>query len=279
MRKFILGLMLMISVTTSYGKCDWSSYKLYQSNNRNYYTFVLNGNGMGDDTCINWMWLVYDNQTKKVDTLREYDLGYLQVQFNKKGKYKLYVKIWDKCKKCDTVFYKEINIQYFDKVGFSKTQKSCKNFIYEIAPQTTVKGDTCYSYYHYIYSGKFIDSLNNTEWDTIKLNRLAIFYDFPDSDLDTIHDSRLFNYTYPKNGRYLIVSQVFNWCNYQDTFLMNKVTIDCNTSGVKNVVKNEDIKVIGYYDMIGRKVDYMEFDVPYIIVYNNGKRQKVIRTK
>ena len=31
--------------------------------------------------------------------------------------------------------------------------------------------------------------------------------------------------------------------------------------------------------MIGRKVEYMEVDVPYIIIYSNGKRQKVMRTK
>ena len=270
--------MLMISVTTSYAKCDWSYLKLSQTNNRNYYRFKLSGDGLGDDTCVNWMFLVYDFQTKKIDTLEEFR-GYTDVTFNKKGKYKLYVKVWDKCEKCDTTLMREITIQYFDKVGFSRTQKSCKNFIYEISPATTVKGDTCYSYYYYIYSGKFFNNLTNGEWDSITTNQLYTFYDFPDSDLDTIHEGRLFNYTYPENGRYLIVNQVFNWCNYQDTFMMSKVTIDCNSSGIKNIVKDEDLKVVGYYDMIGRKVDYMEIDKPYIIIYNNGKRQKIVRTK
>lgn len=272
-------MLLMISALTSYGKCDWSSYKLYQSNNRNYYTFVLNGNGMGDDTCIGWMWMVYDLQTKKVDTLREYDLGYLQVQFNKKGKYKLYVKIWNACEKCDTAIMREINIQYFDKVKTFSGKTDCNKSSFEMTPATTVTTDTCYKYYYYIYSGRFFDDLTKNEWDSITNYQIMNLYDFPDSDMDTFKEGRLFRYTYPKNGRYLVISQCFNWCNNQDTFMLNKITIDCGTTGVKNIVKNEDLKIIGYYDMIGRKVDYIELNTPYIVIYNNGKRQKMIRTK
>jgi hypothetical protein len=51
------------------------------------------------------------------------------------------------------------------------------------------------------------------------------------------------------------------------------------TTEVKNIVKSEDLKIIGYYDMAGRKVDYIEPNQPYVIIYNNGKRQKVIRIK
>ena len=62
--------------------------------------------------------------------------------------------------------------------------------------------------------------------------------------------------------------------------MIRRITIDtCNKTSVKTIVKNEDLKIIGYYDMIGRKVEYMEVDKPYIIIYNNGQRQKVIRTK
>jgi hypothetical protein len=278
MKKIILGLMLMISVTTSYAKCNWSYLSLSQSNNRNYYRFKLSGDGLGDDSCVNWMFMVYDFQTKKVDTLEDFR-GYTDVTFNAKGKYKLYVKVWNTCKKCDTTMYRQIDIQYFDKIGFSKTKKSCKNFYYEISPATLVKGDTCYSYYYYIYSGRFFDNLTKGEWDSITTNQLYTLYDFPDTDLDTIHESRLFNYTYPEEGRYLVINQVFNWCNYQDTFLMSKVTIDCNTNGIKNIVKAEDLKVVGYYDLLGRQVDYMEPEKVYIVRYSNGRNQKVIRVK
>ena len=268
----------MISVTASYGKCDWSSYKLTQSNNRNYYQFKLSGKGLGDDTCIGWRFMVYDFQNKKVDTIEDVK-GNLSLQFNRKGKYKLYVKVWNTCENCDTTLYREVNIQYFNKVSFSKKAITCNKILYEMTPATLVKGDTCYRYYYYIYSGRFFDNMTKGEWDSITTNQIYTFYDFNEGDLDTFHESRLLSYTYPKNGRYLIISQVFNYCNTQDTFMLNKVTIDCNSSGVKDIVKNEDLKVIGYYDMIGRKVDYMEFDVPYIVIYSNGKRQKVVKIK
>lgn len=277
MRKYILGMLLMISALTGYGKCDWSSYKLYQSNNRNYYKFTLMGDGLGDDTCIGWMYMVYDFQTKKVDTLQDYK-GYLEVQFNKKGKYKLYVKIWDACNKCDTAMYREINIQYFNKTGLYKSVRTCKDHVYEM-PMMALKGDTCYSYYYYIYSGRFFDNLTKGEWDSITNEQIYNLYDFTDSDLDTFHEGRLLNYTYPKNGRYLLIGQVFNWCNYQDTIMMTKITIDCNSSNVKTINKNNSMKVVGYYDMLGRQVDYMEPDKVYIVLYSNGKRQKVVRTK
>jgi hypothetical protein len=62
--------------------------------------------------------------------------------------------------------------------------------------------------------------------------------------------------------------------------MIRRFTIEkCNPTSVKPIVKNEDLKIIGYYDMIGRKVDYIELDTPYIVIYNNGKRQKIVRTK
>jgi len=277
MKKFILGLMLMISVTTSYAKCDWSTLKLQQSNNRNDYKWYVSGRVL-DDTCVDYMFMVYDFQTKKVDTLYSNN-GFCEVLFNTKGKYKMYLKVWNRCEKCDTTLYREVVIQYFNKVSFSKKAITCNKILYEMTPATTVKGDTCYRYYYYIYSGKFFDNMTKDEWDSITMNQLYTFYDFPESDLDTLHQNRLFNYTYPKNGRYLIISQVFNWCNYQDTFMLNKVTIDCNSSNINNIVKVEDLKVVGYYDMIGRKVEYMEADKPYVIIYSNGKRQKVFKVK
>ena len=61
--------------------------------------------------------------------------------------------------------------------------------------------------------------------------------------------------------------------------MLNKVTIDCNSSNVNSIVKVQDLKIIGYYDVLGRQVDYMEPEKVYIVIYNNGKRQKVVRTK
>ena len=270
--------MLMMSAITSYAKCDWSTLKFYQDNMRNYYHFRVSGGGIGDDTCVGWMFMVYDLQTKKIDTLKDYR-GTTEVVFNVKGKYKLYVKVWNKCEKCDTALMKEINIQYFNRIKTTMSKPVCNKSVFEMTKATNLTTDTCYEYYYYIYSGKYLDSLTKGQWDTMSLGNIYSQYDFPESDLDTFKEGRLFEYTYPKNGRYYVISQCYNLCNNQDTFYAMKVTIDCNSSSIKTIVKNEDLKIIGYYDMIGRKVEYIELDTPYIVIYNNGKRQKIVRTK
>jgi hypothetical protein len=50
------------------------------------------------------------------------------------------------------------------------------------------------------------------------------------------------------------------------------------TTGIEELHKPEP-QVIGYYDVLGRQVEYMEPEKVYIIRYNNGKSQKVVRTK
>jgi len=279
MKKYILGLLLMISTLTGYGKCDWSTLKLQQYNNRNYYSWKVSGAGIGDDSCVGWMFMVYDFQTKKIDTLQDWR-GVTEVQFNKKGKYKMYLKVWNSCLKCDTAIMREVTIQYFDKVKTYMAKTACNRSIFEMTKATTVLTDTCYDYYYYVYSGKFFDGLTKTEWDSITDSQIFALYSFEDGDLDTFKQGRLFEYTYPKNGRYYVISQCFNKCNNQDTFYGMKVTIDCGgTMAVENIVKAEDLKIVGYYDMLGRQVDYMEPDKVYIVRYSNGKNQKVVRTK
>ena len=77
-------LMLLVSLATAHAKCDWSSLKLQQWNERNYYKWYLSGKAL-DDTCVDYMFMVYDDQTKKIDTV--YDVrGIVEVQFNKKGR-------------------------------------------------------------------------------------------------------------------------------------------------------------------------------------------------
>jgi hypothetical protein len=115
-------------------------------------------------------------------------------------------------------------------------------------------------------------------------DQLYMYYDFNDSDLiwqkGPGNDARRVALKFPHDGHYLIATQWYNKCLDQDTFFFTRVTVEtCVTSGVKNIVSDKDVKIIGYYDMIGRKVEYMEVDKPYVIIYSNGKRQKVIRTK
>jgi hypothetical protein len=89
MKKLLIMLMVLFTTLNVNAKCDWSSLKLKQWNERNYYKWQVSGQVL-DDTCVDYMFMVYDFQTKKTDTV--YDVrGIVEVQFNVKGRYKLYV--------------------------------------------------------------------------------------------------------------------------------------------------------------------------------------------
>ena len=288
MRKFILGLMLMISVTTSYAKCDWSKVTLTQQNSRNQYRFTLGGINL-DDTCIDYMYIVYTVKNGQTDTMSSFN-GRVDIIFNEKGKYRVYLKIKNKCEKCDTALVREVNIAYFNQCKYpyklSSSTNTCNDSITaEMTLGTTSKTDTCWQYFQYIYRGWELDSLTQRQWDSMSDQQLINYYNFSDNDLLKIQgpqqSARVLKYKFQfKDTRYLVIAQWFNKCTGQDTFMIRRFTIEkCNPTSVKPIVRNEDLKIIGIYDMIGRKVDYMELDTPYIVIYSNGKRQKVVRTK
>jgi hypothetical protein len=287
MKKIIALLMLLVSLATANAKgCDWSTLKLQQWNQRNLYKWYVSGSVL-DDTCVDYMFMVYDQQTKKTDTMESFR-GICEVQFNKKGKYKMYLKVWNKCKKCDTALYREVNIIYFPKCNYTYNLKSTggkclDSMVGEMSLGPWIKGDTCWQWYSYIWSGPMLDSLSEFDFIHMSDYDLYMYYDFGDSDLvhydGPTNSARSIKYKFPHKGNYLVATQWYNKCLDQDTFFFTKISYNCNISSVKTIVKNEELKIIGYYDMIGRKVDYMEIDKPYIIIYSNGKRQKVMRSK
>lgn len=250
------------------------------NNNRNYYQFQVSGKGMNDDTCIGWMFMVYDFQTKKIDTLNDWR-GYTEIQFNAKGRYKVYCKLWNTCEKCDTGLAYTVELIIFPKSKYYSKMIYCDSVVGEMTLATTNTKDTCWKYYLYVYNGPELDSINDRAWDTMTDAQIYNYYSFNDKDLIHFQDNRVLKYKFPKKGKYLIIAQWWNSCLNQDTIIFSRYNIKCdsNITGVKNIVKNEDVKVIGYYDMIGRKVDYMELNTPYIVIYSNGKRQKIMRTK
>jgi hypothetical protein len=287
MKKIIALLMLLVSLATANAKgCDWSTLKLQQWNQRNLYKWYVSGSVL-DDTCVDYMFMVYDQQTKKTDTMESFR-GICEVQFNKKGKYKMYLKVWNKCKKCDTALYREVNIIYFPKCNYTYNLKSTggkclDSMVGEMSLGPWIKGDTCWQWYSYIWSGPMLDSLSEFDFIHMSDYDLYMYYDFGDSDLvhydGPTNSARLIKYKFPHKGNYLVATQWYNKCLDQDTFFFTKISYNCNISSVKTIVRDEDLKIVGYYDMIGRKVDYMEIDKPYIIIYSNGKRQKVMRSK
>ena len=279
----VLTLMTALSLSA---KCDWSTLKLQQWNQRNLYKWYVSGSVL-DDTCVDYMFMVYDQQTKKTDTMESFR-GICEVQFNKKGKYKMYLKVWNKCKKCDTALFREVNIIYFPKCNYTYNLKSTggkclDSMVGEMSLGPWIKGDTCWQWYSYIWSGPMLDSLSEFDFIHMSDYDLYMYYDFGDSDLvhydGPTNSARSIKYKFPHKGNYLVATQWYNKCLDQDTFFFTKISYNCNISSVKTIVKNEELKIIGYYDMIGRKVDYMEIDKPYIIIYSNGKRQKVMRSK
>jgi hypothetical protein len=374
MKKIIALLMLLVSLASANAKgCDWSSLKLQQWNNRNYYKWYVSGKAL-DDTCVDWMFMIYDFQTKKTDTVWD-NKGICEVQFNVKGKYKMYLKVWNKCKKCDTTLYREVNIIQFPgaKVTITPSTSNCKKYTFQmsIIKGSSVK-DTCMDYYLMFYSGPWMAKMSQGEWDSLTDYQIGMEYDFPDDDFLFYTETMTASAEFKNAGRVLMIAQWYNKCIDQDTFMFRKldvcktttkpkcdwskvklaynnkcntyvfelgsldtcisyttyiynfktqkwtdtfttrtftkvftdtgkykvyvvaknkcggcdtaysnfVTVTCQpTSNVKNIVRDEDLRIIGYYDMIGRRVEYMEVDVPYIIIYSNGKRQKVMRTK
>ena len=157
MKKLLLMMMVLFATLNVNAKCDWSTLKLQQWNERNYYKWYVSGQVL-DDTCVDYMFMIYDFQTKKTDTLNSFR-GLTEVQFNVKGKYKMYLKVWNRCEKCDTALYRPIEIIQFPGagLGYSVDKSDCKKYKFEM---TYIKGyplkDTCMEYYMVFYKGPWI---------------------------------------------------------------------------------------------------------------------------
>jgi hypothetical protein len=289
MKKIIMLLMLLVSLATANAKCDWSSLKLEQANDRNYYQWRLSGKVL-EDTCVNWMFMIYDFQTKKTDTLLD-DKGLTQIYpFYNKGKYKMYLKVWNRCKKCDTALYREVNIIYFPKCNFTYNLKSTKNdkcldsMVGEMGVGPVLKGDVCWEWYSYIWHGPMLDSLSVLDWDSALIpdEKLYMYYDFDDSDLVWFkgpeNSARIIKYKFPNEGRYLVATQWYNKCLDQDTVFFTRITIKCDkTSGITTIIKHEP-KLIGMYDMMGRPVYHIRENEVLIYQYNDGTTRKILKT-
>ncbi len=135
---------------------------------------------------------------KKIDTV--YDVrGIVQVQFNVKGRYRLYVKVWNRCEKCDTGMVRPLEIIQFPGagVGYSVNTTDCKKYKFEM---TYIKGmplkDTCMEYYMVFYKGPWMDTMSQKEWDNLTDYQIGMEYDFPDADFLGYTQTRLAEFTF-----------------------------------------------------------------------------------
>jgi len=283
MKRILMLLMLLVSLATANAKCDWSTLKLQQWNQRNLYKWYVSGKVL-DDTCVDYMFMVYDLQTKKTDTMESFR-GICEVQFNKKGKYKMYLKVWNKCEKCDTALFREVNIIYFPKCNYTYNLKSTggkclDSMVGEMSLGPWIKGDTCWQWYSYIWNGPLLDSLSEFDFIHMSDYDLYMYYDFGDSDLvhydGPTNSARLIKYKFPHKGNYLVATQWYNKCLDQDTFFFTKISYNCTTSGVETIIKGEP-KVIGMFDMMGRPVYNARENEITIYLYNDGTTRKVFK--
>lgn len=271
-------LMLLVSLVSAQAKCDWSTLKLQQWNERNYYKWYVSGRVL-DDTCVNWAFMIYDFQTKKTDTIQDIR-GICEVQFNVKGKYKMYLKVWNRCEKCDTTLFREVNIVQFPNAGlaWSVNPTDCKKYKFEM---NFIKGmplkDTCMEYYMVFYKGPWIDTMSQNKWDNLTDYQIGTEYDFPEDDFLGYTERRVADFTFKDTGRVLMYAQWWNKCLRQDTFMFRRLDV-CKsgpTSSVTTLNKPEP-KLIGMYDMLGRPVYYIRKDEIIIYLYSDGHSEKKV---
>ena len=250
-------LMVLLSAITANAKCDWSSLKLQQWNERNDYKWYVSGQVL-DDTCVDYMFTVYDFQTKKTDTIQDIR-GIVEVQFNVKGKYKLILKVSNRCEKnCETTLYRPVEIITFPSAGLGWTSDtiSCKKYKFEMNYiKNRPAKDTCMEYYLMFYKGPWMDTMSQKEWDNLTDYQIGMEYDFPDDDFLGYTTTRLAEFTFKDSGRVLMVAQWWNKCIRQDTFMFRRLDV-CKTetskvkvptpltSGIKVAPNPADDKVI-----------------------------------
>jgi hypothetical protein len=90
---------------------------------------------------------------------------------------------------------------------------------------------------------------------------------------------KLFNIEFKDSGRHFVLATWLNKCSGIDTFMFKKLDVckRVNTTNIKIIVNNAELRIIGYYDMMGRQVDYMRSNEVYIVLYSNGQRRKVMK--
>lgn len=274
MKRIITLLALVASVITAQAKCDWSGYWMKKVNQQqNVFTFQTN---IDWNNCVDYWWIVYDHQLKKYDTLQDLR-GFTQVQFNSKGKYTMNLKVVDICQKCDTTFTYPIDITVYGKatVNWRVGVHNCKSYNFEMT-----QFDSCVEYYYSIYKSKYFDTMSDQRWKNLTDSAIYFGYDFDENDLVyyNMTSQRTLNHEFKDSGRHLLSVYWYNRCTGIDTWAMRKIEVCPRGSslGVTSVSKPEP-KLIGIYDMMGRRVYAIRRNEILIYIYDDGTRKKVVQ--
>jgi hypothetical protein len=268
---------MSIGVLTAQTKCDFSEVtfeKYSQRGNEMYFRTNLD-----EDVCLYFYFTAYDYQLKKLDTLQAFG-SITGAVFNAKGKYQMRLNVVNECEKCDTVLTYEVDITVFGKVNVEAkpSSKSCKTY------SVTLKDfkDTCMEYYYSVWKAEpWMNKLTDTEYEKLSDSALYFGYSFDEKYLIdyNVKSQKSFNVEFKDSGRHFVVATWYNKCTGIDTFMYKKLDVckQANTTNVKQLVKQDNITAVGYYDLIGRKVNYIEPNKVYIVLYSNGKYTKVVQ--
>lgn len=282
MKKLLIAMLAMLSLTAqAQTKCDWSGYWMIKSfNNQNYFQFRTN---LHNDNCVDYVWLVYDYQLKRTDTIhQEIVNGVMGVQFNVKGKYKVGIHALNKCTKCDTNFVYNVDITIYGakvKLEYNVSDTNCRAYTFEMSDMK----DSCYlNYYYEIWDAtEFASKMTDQQWKEVSDSVLYFTYEWKKLKYYSSVSERLLKYTFKDSGRYIVTTFWSNRCTGIDTWIYNKIVV-CpteRTTSTKDLIKNSDVRIIGSYDMMGRQVEYMRPNEIYIIIYSNGQRRKVMQVQ
>lgn len=170
-------------------RCDWSKVQVSAyANCRTIYAGVSTGSG-----CVKAMWYL-GNTTGVPGNQAKWTVNY-------DGVYKICVKLYDSCHKCDTTICREITVKCdtkcdWSKAGFSYTL-NCNKLTVEA--NSLSSGSNCIRYIIAPGDGKY-------------------YY------------SRTASHTYTQNGTYNLCIKVIDTCNQCDTVICKSIKVDCNYS-------------------------------------------------
>ena len=274
MKRIITLLAVLATAITTQARCDWSGYWMKKVNQQqNVFTFQTN---VKWDNCIDYWWIVYDHQLKRSDTVQDIR-GFSQIQFNAKGKYTVKLKVVDDCNKCDTTFQYLVDITIYGKatVDWRIGVHNCRSYSFEMT-----EFDTCVEYYYSIYKSQYFDTMSDQTWKDLTDSAIYFGYDFDEKDLVfyNMTSQRKIYHDFADSGRHFMSVYWYNRCTGIDTWAMRKIEV-CprgNSLGTHRLSSSEP-KLMGIYDMLGRRVYAVRKNEVLIYIYNDGSRKKIVQ--
>ena len=267
---------LTLKVICKPQKCNWFSAKLKQYNQNRYFQWQLEN--VYPDSCLRYEYRFYDYQTGKTDTGKHYN-GLCNYTFPSAGKFKMSLSIWNRCRNCDTVFVKELTILSFESARLSSLQTRCDSLQAKMTLVASDPKDTCWKHYFRVYSDATLDTIAATRWNNA--NDLSLYqkYAFPDTSLISASSKgRMFEYRFPRKGRYILAAQWSQVCLNQDTNCYARFEIPDCYADIKTLAPPQEAP-IEIFTLQGKSIP-MNQPLPknqvLLFRYRNKSAQKVM---